>query len=77
MNIPDPMIPPALIMVASSRESTAPVKPGSKPVSVSGFQLDSGFSARVSALNSRSLTLFNHIPTHYGTVRILDNHAMA
>jgi len=40
---------------------TAPVKPDSKPVSVSGFQLDSGFSARVSALNSRSLTLLNEL----------------
>jgi len=40
---------------------SAPVKPDSKPVSVSGFQLDSGFSARVSALNSRSLTLLNEL----------------
>jgi 2-octaprenylphenol hydroxylase len=40
---------------------SAPVKPDSKPVSVSGFQLDSGYSARVSALNSRSLTLLNEL----------------
>jgi len=40
---------------------SAPVKPDSKPVSASGFQLDSGFSARVSALNSRSLTLLNEL----------------
>ena len=40
---------------------SAPVKPDSKPVSVSGFQLDSGFSARVSALNSRSLALLNEL----------------
>lgn len=40
---------------------SAPVKPDSKPVSVSGFQLDAGFSARVSALNSRSLTLLNEL----------------
>ena len=40
---------------------SAPVKPDSKPVSASGFQLDSGFSARVSALNSRSLTLLSEL----------------
>jgi 2-octaprenylphenol hydroxylase len=40
---------------------SAPVKPDRQPVSVSGFQLNSGFSARVSAVNGRSLKLLNEL----------------
>ncbi|MBT3428213.1 MAG: hypothetical protein HN432_16505 [Gammaproteobacteria bacterium] len=40
---------------------TAPDKPARQPFGVRDYQLDSGFSARVSALNSRSLNLMNDL----------------
>ena len=40
---------------------TAPDKPARQPFGIRDYQLDSGFSARVSALNSRSLNLMNDL----------------